>query len=73
MLLYIRTLSRVDSFELEVSSESSVFEVKRRIGADIGEDPAAIRLLYAGRPMEDAKILADYNIQSGSTLYVLLR
>ncbi len=42
--------------------------VKAKIQEKEGISPSRQRILFKGRPLQDSKTLADYNIQTGSTL-----
>ena len=60
-------------FILYASPDETVGDVKGKIMELRGVPPDQQRLIFCGRQLEDDVALADYNIQHGANLYVVLR
>ncbi|KAM3279965.1 hypothetical protein ACQJBY_047006 [Aegilops geniculata] len=57
---------------LEVESTDTVGDVKAKIQREEGMSQEQQRLIFGGKPLEDERSLAEYNVNKDSTLHLLL-
>eukprot|EP01084_Bolivina_argentea_P278602 476011_1 len=70
--VFIKELRGSKKFKIEVNVEDTIKQVKHKI-QKISQYKVQFRLIFANEQLEDDKCLNDYNIQPGSTLYLVLR
>ena len=73
MTLFFKSLMGTTDVVHGLESSHSVEQVKQRYEQQHGTPADQLRFIFAGKQLEDDRTLADYNIQRGATLHVILR
>ena len=72
-MLFIKTLIG-ETITIDYWDENDTIEdIKYRIADRCSHKAECMRLIFAGKGLEDGRMAKDYNIQHGSTLHLVLR
>jgi len=71
MLIKVKTLTGKE-IEIDIEPTDKVDRIKERVEEKEGIPPPQQRLIFSGKQMNDEKTAADYKVQGGSVLHLVL-
>ena len=72
MQIFVKNMHGV-TITLEVDQTTTIEEIKQKIQDKKGWLAENMRIIFAGKQLEDGRTLADYNISPDATLHLCMR
>ena len=72
-MVFVKKLTGGTINVYDVSGETTVAQLKDILASQTGAPASAQQLIFAGKTLDDAKTLAEYNIQKESTIHLVIR
>ena len=57
--------------KVRANPKDPVLVIKAKVGKKKGMKPSSFKLVFAGKPVEDGRVLSDYSIRNCSTLHMM--
>ena len=70
--IFVRLL-KGSSITINTQPSATVRNVFKQIWEREGIPPAYVRLIFGGKQLEPGRMLAEYDVQKGSTLHLVMR
>lgn len=70
--IYIKTLSK-QTWPMKADKKDHISDIKARLSDLEGIRPCQMRLIYAGKLLDDGRTLGEYNVSNNCTLHLVLR
>jgi len=70
-MIKVKTLTGKE-IEIDIDPTDEIERIKERVYEKEGIPPPQQRLIFGGKQMVDEKTAADYNIEAGSVLHLVL-
>eukprot|EP00054_Salpingoeca_dolichothecata_P004132 m.29553 g.29553 ORF g.29553 m.29553 type:complete len:711 (+) comp14375_c0_seq1:73-2205(+) len=61
------------AFSVRASPNETIYDLKLSISQARGFSPRKMRLIFAGKQLEDGRRLSDYNLQHEATVHIVMR
>ncbi|KXN71974.1 ubiquitin [Conidiobolus coronatus NRRL 28638] len=71
MFIKIKTLTGTE-IEIDIEPTDKISRIKERLEEKEGIPPVQQRLIFGGKQMNDEKTAAEFNIEAGSVLHLVL-
>ena len=72
MIIFVKFLTG-NCISVDIDPSDFVEQLKYRISDQIEKDSIELKLIFAGKSLEDGRRLCDYNIAKESTIHCLFR
>ena len=70
--LFVKTLTG-KTLKVSCFNSTRIIDLKQQIQDQEGVDVAQIALIFAGKQLDNDRLVVDYNVHSESTLHMVLR